>query len=138
MGIYLVILKYMANGPPLVDVQQARTSSELRATNKNSFTPFSNDMLRDAQATISRSPESRAVTVTEPPRFQEDPTISMSPQDKALADQLIAQVMDNPEPKKQQEAVSQIEKSISQEKKQQGFWIQFKEVIQSFFRNLFR
>lgn len=128
----------MANGPPLVDTpRQMKASPEFKAP-ANNFTSFSENMLRDAQATISRSPETGKVTITEPPKYQEDPTISMSPQDRELTDRLMAQIMDKPEPKKQPEIVSQIEKNISKDKKQQGFWLQLKEAIQNFFRNLFR
>lgn len=129
----------MANGLPLVDThQQMRASSEFKAPTNN-FTSFSGDMLRGAQATISRSPESGKVTKTEPPKYQEDPTVSMSAEDRALTDKLMAQIMEKPK-SRTQEVIPPIEKNISEEKakKPQGFWAQLKETIQNFFRNLFR
>lgn len=127
----------MANGLPLVDAKQASASHEFKAP-ANNFTSFSGDMLRDAQATISRPPESGAVTITEPLKY-EDPTISMSPQDKELTDRLMAQIMDKPETKKPQEAISQIENKIPQEiKKSQGFFASIWESIKNFFKDLFR
>lgn len=129
----------MATRLPLVDThQQMRASSEFKAP-ANNFTSFSGDMLRDAQETISRRHESGAVTVNEPPKYQENPTISMSPEDKALTDQLMAQIMDKPEPKKPQQVASQIETKIPQEiKKSQGFFASIWESIRNFFRNIFR
>lgn len=129
------IFMYMANGPPVPDFIQTRSTQEFKAPNK--FTPFSSEMLKNAQTTLTRSPESGAVTMTEPPKY-EDPTTSMSQRDKELTDQLLAQVMDSKGSKNPQEAVSQIEKKIPQEKKSQGFWAQLITAIQDFFRNIFR
>lgn len=83
-------------------------------------------------------PEFGRSIITEPPKF-EDPTDSMSPQDKELTNRLMAQIMDKPESKKPQEVVQQIEKKIPIEaKKSQGFWAKISEVIKDFFKNFFR
>ena len=123
----------MVNGPSLADFQQAKISPEFKASSRN-FTSFSGDMLREAQATIPRSPENGAVTLSEPPRYQEDPTVSMSSQDKELTDRLMAQIMEKPIPKRQSEVVSQSEKKTSkEEKKAQGFLARLWEKIKNFF-----
>lgn len=82
-------------------------------------------------------PEFNKPTMTEPSEYK-DPTASMSPEDKALTDKLMAQIMHQEGPQKPQEVISQIEKKIPQEKKSQGFWAQLITAIQDFFRNIFR
>jgi len=77
-------------------------------------------------------PEFGRPTMSEPPKYVE-PTTAMLPQDKALTDRLMAQIMEKPK-SKSQEVVPQIEKRNLQEKKTQGFF----EKILEWFRNLFR
>ncbi|MEK7633854.1 MAG: hypothetical protein AAB437_03355 [Patescibacteria group bacterium] len=62
-------------------------------------------------------PEFGRPTITEPPPKYGEPTASMSSEDKALTDRLMAQIMDKPEPKKPQTVTSQIEKNIPKEAK---------------------
>lgn len=72
--------------------------------------------------------------MTEPLKY-EDPTVSMSLENKALTERLMAQIMEKPESKKPQEVVSQIEKNLPQEvKKSQGFLAKFLDWLKNFFK----
>lgn len=115
----------MANGTPIPDVIKTRPIQEFNAANK--FTPFSNEMLRNAQTTEIRSPE-----------IKDEPPIHEQQTDTVEVDKLMAQIMNQEGPKKPQEAISQIEKNLPQEKKSQGFFTQIIEWFKTTFRNLFR
>ncbi|MCR4327088.1 MAG: hypothetical protein NUV46_00730 [Nanoarchaeota archaeon] len=115
----------MANGLPLMDVKQVNSSPEFKSP--NTFTPFSNEMLRNAQETN--------LTHKEAPKYSE-PTLTNN--EKQLTDQLLAEIMKE-EPKKPQKTIPQIEKKTTQEvEKSQGFWSQLLDWFRTTFRNLFR
>jgi len=117
----------MSNGLSSPDIGVGFAPPRVEAKPPQHFTPLDVDHFANQRY--------EKPIITEPPKYQEDPTISMSPQDEELTKKLMAQIMDKPGPKKPQEVISQIENKIPQEiKKPQGLWAKISE----WFRNLFR
>jgi len=107
----------MLDGPSAPDIGIGFAPPRVESKMPQNFTPL---------------PEFQKPTMTKPPSYQEPTT---TPQ----IDQLMADILAQGKAENPQTAIKQVEKKLPQEvKKPQGFWVQLKEKIKNFFRNLFR